>query len=104
MARFKHPYVKFDAPGNPTVLDAVLCGAALLDVELPGWRSRVDVQALDMRSATSCIVGQLTGYYGRTFIGWRVFHDPIEYGLGFDVPLGGDYDALTAAWRAVITQ
>lgn len=63
-------------------------GAALLDRELPDWRERVHVGALDMRSCALCVVGQVLGSYlsGMTSLG---FVDGASH--GFDC---GEDDAL----------
>jgi hypothetical protein len=37
-------------------------GVALLDAQVPDWRSRIDVESLDLRTP-SCILGQLYGSY-----------------------------------------
>lgn len=37
--------------------------AAILDVEYPGWESKVRVNSLDLDMFTRCILGQVTGAY-----------------------------------------
>ncbi len=42
---------------------SVANAAKLLDVELPGWANKIDVDSLDMREPNKCILGQLYNDY-----------------------------------------
>jgi hypothetical protein len=88
-------------------------GAAVMDRHDPRWRDRVDAATFDVQYTHLCVIGQYFGAGSTTFTmssfdrvcrelgapdesealaGWLVDH-------GFDAP-NGDYDPLTAAWRA----
>jgi len=38
--------------------EQIALGAALLDVEKPGWRDKIDVETLDMSNTWCCVLGQ----------------------------------------------
>src|SRR5262245_28333233 len=40
---------------------AVARGAGLLDHAIPGWTERIDVEVLNMRDMSTCVLGQLGG-------------------------------------------
>jgi hypothetical protein len=87
--------------------DRTAAGAAFLTNHLWNWRQRVNLAALEMRSPTNSILGQV---FGSIKAGYFFFHNtlgpntcPADFGL--DVP--GDapvelYDLLTDAWRAYL--
>lgn len=39
-------------------------GVAILDVHAPGWQEEIDPEALDLRSLTQCVLGQVFGGFG----------------------------------------
>lgn len=45
----------------------ILRGLTYLDAHYQDWRQRIDVDSLDIRSQTACILGQLTGHFHRAF-------------------------------------
>jgi len=47
--------------GTAVIEAAVAKGVALLDREVPNWRSQVNAELLVMRSSSSCIIGQIFG-------------------------------------------
>lgn len=74
-------------------------GAALLDEGLPGWRDRVDVHTLNMRSPSHCVLGQLYSSFwdGRAVLGLG-YHAAIEHGFNAETMSGGsDWDTLIRA-------
>lgn len=76
---------------NPTyeaqVAEAVELGAKLLDENLPGWYSRIDLADLDIESPDWCILGQLYPSYkegvNRLSSALSSLFNPSKY--GFDV-------------------
>lgn len=46
-----------------TVEERVASGAYMLDIFSPGWREKIDLARLDIRSCTSCVLGQVFGDY-----------------------------------------
>jgi hypothetical protein len=44
-------------------------GAKWLDKRCPGWADRVDLDVLHLDSDSACILGQLTGSFGRWMLG-----------------------------------
>lgn len=85
-------------------------GAALLDELRPGWRTKVDVEALDVGDCQSCVLGQILGDYAqRGRIGLEVRADAAEHGFALsfhEVTRGGrePYVALTEEWREYIRE
>lgn len=83
-------------------------GVALLDEKVPGWHNRIDVDELDLRFCTTCIVGQLFGpgsFWGplRTLTGLKVVGYDESRGYGFDVdPFEHDHKALKRLWSYVV--
>jgi hypothetical protein len=87
-------------------------GVAVMDHHDARWRDRVDADELDVHSSSLCVVGQ---YFTAAEVTTRLSFDarcvllgaPDEpdaltewvFDHGFDAR-DGDYDALTAAWRA----
>lgn len=70
------------------------------------WRSKLNLETLDLGSSTSCVLGQLTGTYS---VGARriAFSATRAAQLGFDVrgwPWQGenDYRTLTNAWKRAL--
>lgn len=79
-------------------------GCALLDRELPEWRSLVDQDKFDMKKNDSCILAQLFGDYmtGLDKLGVpRYTTDDVD--CGFDIPKhkisNSEYDYLTDEWK-----
>jgi len=85
-------------------------GVALLDKNLPGWRTVVNPDILDMTSDTACVLGQLYGRYisGCSALGITAGVQATRYGFNavaslYTDPLLAESNALTEAWRAVLT-
>jgi hypothetical protein len=82
-------------------------GIALLDAKGPsGWRAKVNLDTLNMRSAYDCILGQVYGEYGDGLTevfstAYAVMSD--RWSHGFSARYHDDYDALTAAWREALS-
>jgi hypothetical protein len=91
-------------------------GAAMLDVQYPGWYKRIDQRVLDMEVSSCCVIGQVCGSYHKTFGRdaktidiWGTQVDPVQ--CGFALPNGVDdgYDrqewsTLQETWLALITE
>lgn len=78
-------------------------GMALLDERAPGWESRINLDKLDLKSCTTCVLGQLFGDYsaGRNLASVSIF-DVEEFGF---IIFGGSsrqFNNLTTAWRQTI--
>jgi hypothetical protein len=48
---------------NESVRERAAAGVAFLDEIVPGWRSRVDLQSLDIGSYDHCLLAQVYGKY-----------------------------------------
>ena len=105
--------------------DQVRDGVAFLNTQVPGWRTRINLQVLDLRNNEDCILGQLFGGYeeGMHALGlspaWASLlgffrHDNRGLGLLF-APMhearGAEnetwmerYDLLTATWKQVLAE
>lgn len=90
--------------------EAVKAGAAKLDDYVfgggvhitPDWRKKIDLDALDMGSCDSCVLGQLFGDYGT---GVDVLNLPYGKGseLGFDSNQPDfNYEEVQAAWVVLL--
>lgn len=96
----------------------VQAGVDRLNDWIPGWLDHVDVDTLDMVSATDCVAGQV----GRKLLGsvWSPFsttlralniplHNEAEFGFDISENIRSDgdrygaYAALHAEWTRVIT-
>lgn len=96
-------------------------GAKLLDEKLPEWRSKIDLDLLDISTATQCVLGQLFGDYrvGLSQLFWTgermpyptpmpVFNRAVE--CGFTSNFGNDdedeeewgFDCLTSNWIDIL--
>jgi len=105
--------------------DQVRDGVAFLNEQVPGWRTRINLQVLDLRNNEDCILGQLFGSYeeGTHALGlspaWASLlgffrHDNRNLGLFFapgHEARGAEnetwmerYDLLTATWKQVLAQ
>jgi hypothetical protein len=73
-------------------------GVELLDAQVPDWRSRIDVDHLDMNDPTNCVLGQLFGHHvdGRNAVG---LGDATELFWGF-FGTETEQTELLAAWQA----
>jgi hypothetical protein len=81
--------------------EAVKRGAALLDRSEPGWSGKIDLETLDLKSHTSCVLGQLHGEYS---IGLSSLMISRHGGyFGFYVSEDNEYPVLTDLWRQEIT-
>jgi hypothetical protein len=94
------------------ITERVERGAALLDERRPGWWQLIDLDALDIRSTCNCVAGQLGALGGdedpylKTMRDLGIHLGEPERGYGFDAYQvfrgGGEYEALTEAWRGLI--
>ena len=88
-----------------SIIDRVDSGIALLDDRGPaGWRSRIDVDALDVGKTDNCVVAQVFGDYYRGI-------NELDIGLseagdvyGFDAESHGEFKELTDAWYFRLTE
>ncbi len=101
------------ATREATIPKRVAAGAAALDAEWEGWEAEIDLDLLDMSVGSpsyattdgcGCILTQLWGTYpeGRFELG---IGGPEAEELGFEamgVPTNLEYEALDAAWTALI--
>lgn len=77
-------------------------GAQLLDERLPGWRSHVDPDQLDVSSGCRCPLGQIFGDYadGADLLGLDARTEQANHGF---MPQGWQtYQQLTEAWRRLL--
>jgi hypothetical protein len=89
-------------------------GRDLLNVKRPGWAHLADPDALDMNSASKCVLGQVDGDYFRAcgeLFGRYYVEDSFRYGFCV-LTWNGVYwrgmaetevARLTAEWRDIIT-
>lgn len=70
-------------PDDYTLEAAVAKGVSLLDMKLPTWRRGIDLDALDMSSCFSCVLGQTWGFTEGTRR-LDIVGRAVEY--GFDLP------------------
>lgn len=83
----------------------VKTGAALLDVKVPDWATKIDLSTLQMKSACRCILGQIYGDYYTGEAALNLLDDEMQVvGSGFDLTWReiDDFDLLQAAWVAEI--
>jgi hypothetical protein len=107
-----------------TIEERVLNGAAALDRTTPGWESKVNIETLDMKSTTKCVLGQVfdgnpagwsgNGYLaGTTILGLTIKEGGTAQSHGFSADCDSsarvgpcscetEFDALTAAWKKFI--
>lgn len=83
----------------------IAAGVTWLDEHYPGWRQAVRVEALDMRHAACCVLGQLEGDYWRAKGAHRLT-DEQAVALGFAAPVGDvpAWDAIQDAWEAELRE
>lgn len=82
----------------------VQAGAALLDQRMPGWWTRIDLATLNLAGCWDCVLGQLNHDYhaGRLSLGLTPVQS-VEHGFHAAHNRGAEWDALTDAWRDLIT-
>lgn len=88
-----------------TVQTRVQKGMAFLDEYGPDdWRNAIDLDSLDLREATSCVLGQLYGVYSFVEddpdVAFNFYPFPYE-DLGFEVE-DETYAELTSAWKRAL--
>jgi hypothetical protein len=90
----------------------IRAGMALLDSRNPGWKFKLNLETLDFKSSTDCILGQVYGAYtngvGKLGLDWNDDADNVKIqALGFNVPAGcdwwGDCDIMTKLWKGMLT-
>jgi len=77
-------------------------GALFLDEVLPGWVDHINVEAVDIKLKSRCILGQLAGGY---YTGLRRLRIKDEYGYGFSLPApppDSTWTRLQEAWISEI--
>lgn len=80
-------------------------GAKLLDVKVPGWRERVNVDALDMFDPFKCVLGQVFSRFGDGLEKLMLNRQSrMVYGFDASEPPGTkgmveEYGKLTRAWQ-----
>jgi hypothetical protein len=93
-------------------------GAALMDEKRPGWLDVIDLGRLDIAVTCDCITGQQPGGFTRVMNDLGIGHsaEAASYGFGAYAPdpdlpeleygriVAEEYDALTGAWRGLITR
>lgn len=99
------------------VTERVERGAALLDEKRPGWWRDIDLERLNIWSTCDCTAGQQPGGYAATMNLLGIGHSAESAAHGFepyapdpDLPIAEfgraiaeECEALTAAWRDLIT-
>lgn len=91
-------------------------GIALMDEKWPNWATEIDLEKLDIKSATCCVTAQYAKTHGLGNRWWEAM-EPLglgeydgtyeEHGFNGSVSVGGSvpddaYDALNALWRSEI--
>lgn len=95
---------------SDTITERVARGAALLDVATPGWFEAINLDWLDLSNCNRCVLGQLAGDFMDALVEYEINPDEAR-ARGFEVSvdvedvsvIDAEYDALTAAWRELIT-
>lgn len=88
----------------------VLRGVELLDRKIPGWRSQIDVERLDIASLPTCVVGQLGGFVKFcAAVGWHWPQVPMETfeRHGFSIVTDETdlrYAELSGIWKGVLSR
>lgn len=75
------------------VSNRVRAGAIALDKHMPGWESKINVDALDMNNFLNCIIGQLFGG-SKGFTPRADFNDVVK-SLGAEDESGGEFGFTT---------
>jgi hypothetical protein len=78
-------------------------GVAYLAKVSPDWCNQIDLNILDMHSATKDVCGQIFGYYGRAPNGGILSDSKLEK-LGFSAETNEELDELTCWWRDFIVK
>ena len=73
-------------------------GAALLDIENPGWYKKINLDKLSINSCSDCILGQIYGDYwaGASIIQRNPNYTGV-YNLGFAIPMPAFATVVLAA-------
>lgn len=87
-----------------TVAERVDRGAAWLDRTFADWEDKIDVDNIEIRSSSGCIIGQLFGGWHQGFDHWLGSDRFLAHSLGFvccarGTESCGDVDKLNQAWR-----
>jgi hypothetical protein len=92
-----------------TYTERIARGAAFLDEKQPGWRERIDLEALNLASLENCVLGQVFGHFDGGFAALAdagLVADVATLDYGFDVNGDEDddgwYSVLTQEWREYI--
>ncbi len=91
-----------------TVEQRIRNGMALLDVKVPDWMEKIDLEKLNIGDSEYCVIGPLFGHYlhGRqlhstSVLGLNLSYYWWGYRHGFDGPYE-EMESLTIAWRTAI--
>lgn len=95
----------------------VLNGAMFLDQHVPGWRDKINIDDLNIRSGCYCILGQIYGDYeeGAKILNMPVvdkYHPPspskesIELGFNdvYTANFGMELSELTNEWKSYLLE
>jgi hypothetical protein len=88
----------------------VHAGIALLDERVPRWHERIDLDRLNIRSSSDCVLGQLYSFYGIGLSALHINEHQAIYGFAADAErwtgaeLESYFAALTNQWRAMIRE
>src|SRR5208282_6076556 len=97
---------------NEMAMIAARGGATFLGENVPGWRTRVDRDTLDMGNSGKCVLGQLYGNFWESYdplrdIAGTAFTDnPWRWaaGHGFQASGYGSFADLDEAWRVILDE
>lgn len=86
-------------------------GAALLDEKWPTWAQDINLDMLNIQSATHCVTAQFSGFHGKghdyssgqTMLGLNV-DAYLEHGFNAECGMASEYIALNALWRGLIQE
>lgn len=81
--------------------ERVAAGIALLDERAPDWRSRINLETLDIRSGGYCTLAQVFGDFNRGRHHLELGR-PADYGFFLRDHDDLTYPDLTAAWKRVL--
>lgn len=96
---------------RPTIVQLrVARGAALLDVQRPGWEDEIDLSYLNLGDPDRCVLGQTYGGYRNglqnlfksQFSPFVVHPDAVAHGFEHDDQ--ASYNALFYAWAMLIKE
>lgn len=95
---------------NPSTMERIEAGIALLDKKKPTWRQRIDLDGLKLEDGQHCVLGQTYGEYGEGLEKLKLkYWEADDY--GFDTsPYGRisnfrvSYKYLTRCWKKALRE